>query len=75
MPRKPTTYPSIRAAIEARAKSEGIGPSEIARRLPAGVATRSALQKYLSGDSDLSGRRLDALLALFGLAVVDAAKK
>lgn len=69
-----TTYPTIRAAVQARFAAAGITTSELERRLPRTpedkpVVSRRMIDFYLTGQSDLSSGRLDALMAELGLVV------
>jgi hypothetical protein len=64
-----TDQPTIREAIRAKVSERGLTPSALARELPDGAVSRGMLDKYLRGDNDLSGRRLDVLLRALGLRI------
>ena len=70
MPRKPAVCP-IRDLIRQRVEALGLSQSELARRC-GGAVSRPSLSQYLRGESDLTGEKIDAVLAAVGLRVVVA---
>lgn len=69
MPRKPARPATLRETIAARVAELGLSQSELARRCD-GAVSRPMLNQYLGGHNDLTGAKLDAVLAALGLRVV-----
>ena len=69
-PLDPQTAPpgTIRRAVLLRAAELGYDRPRLEREL-AGVVSRSVLQRYLGGQADLTGKKLDAVFGLLGLVV------
>jgi transcriptional regulator with XRE-family HTH domain len=62
MPRRPAPPPALRDLIRARVAELGLSQSELARRC-GGVVSRPMLNLYLNGEADLTGEKIDAVLA------------
>jgi transcriptional regulator with XRE-family HTH domain len=62
MPRRPAPPPALRDLIRARVAELGLSQSELARRC-AGAVSRPMLNQYLNGENDLTGAKIDAVLA------------
>jgi transcriptional regulator with XRE-family HTH domain len=69
--RKAEPVRPIRELIRERVAALGLTPTTLADRC-GGAVSRPMLSQYLAGRNDLSGARLDAVLAAVGLRVVVA---
>lgn len=61
----------LRAAIRRKVAARGLTTYRIAKDL-GGAVSRRMLDLYLAGHSDLTGERIDALMAYLGLRVAEA---
>jgi transcriptional regulator with XRE-family HTH domain len=59
----------IRNLIRARLDALGLTQSELARRC-GGAVSRPTIVRYLGGHADLTGEKIDAILAALGMEVV-----
>lgn len=71
MPRKPRPAATLRDLIRGRVAALALSQSELARRC-GGSVSQPSLSLYLAGRGDLTGEKLDAVLAAVGLRVVVA---